>query len=43
MKMPEEYCSVTFIVFGRFVMELDLADPNFADFRSHSANIIYFG
>ena len=51
MKMPEEVlfrmeCSVNFIVnkvFGRFVMELNLADPNFADFRSNSANRMYFG
>ena len=44
MKMPEVYCSVNFIVinvFGRFVMELDLADPNFADFRSNSACVIF--
>ena len=43
--MPEELLLVNFIVinvFGRFVMELDLADPNFAGFRSNSANIMYF-
>ena len=46
MKMSEEYYSVNCIVinvFGRFVKELDLADPYFADFRPYSANIIYFG
>ena len=45
LKMPEELLVVNFIVinvFGRFVMKLELADPNFADFRSNSANIIYF-
>ena len=41
----EELLVVNFIVinvFGRFVMKLDLADPNFVDFRSNSANIMYF-
>ena len=27
----------------RFVMELDLADPNFGDFRHYSTIIMYFG
>ena len=45
LKIPEELLVVNFIdinVFGRFVMKLDLADPNFAGFRSNSANIMYF-
>ena len=44
LKMPEELLVLNFIViivFGRFVMKLDLADPNFAGFRSNSANIMY--
>ena len=43
--MPEELLVVNFTfinVFGRFMMKLDLADPNFADFRSNSANIMFF-
>ena len=46
MEMPEDYCSVNFIVvivLGRFLMELDLADPNFADFRPYSAKLMHFG
>ena len=42
LKMPEELLVVNFLVinvFGRFVMKLD---PNFADLRSNSANIMYF-
>ena len=42
LKMPEELLVFNFIainVFGGFVVKLDLADPNFADFRSNSANI----
>ena len=45
LKMPEELLVVTFIainVFSRFVMKLDLADPNFSDFRSNSANTMHF-
>ena len=45
LKMPEELLVVNFIVinvFGKFVVNLDLAYPNFADFRSNSANIMYF-
>ena len=45
LKMREKLLVVKFIVinvFGRFVMKLDLADSNFADFRSNSANIMYF-
>ena len=30
-------------VFGRYVIDLDLADPNFADFTSNIAKIMYFG
>ena len=43
LKMPKEFLVVDFSfnhVFGRFVMQLDLADPNFADFRFNSTNII---
>ena len=29
------------MLFSRFVKEMDLADPNFADFRPYSANIIF--
>ena len=42
LNMPEELSVVNFIVFnvsGIFVMKLDLADPNFANFRSNSANV----
>ena len=45
LKMPEQLLAVIFIVinvFGRFVMKLNLADPSFADFRSNSANTVYF-
>ena len=47
LKMPEELLVnlVHFIaikVFSRFVVKLDLEDSNFADFRSNSANIMYF-
>ena len=43
LKMPEELLVVNFIViivFGRFVMKLDLADPNFSDLWYNSANIM---
>ena len=45
LKMPEELLVVDFIVinvFGRFVIKLDLADPNYANFRSNTAIIMYF-
>ena len=45
LKMPAELLVVNFIVinvFGMFVMKFDLADPNFGDFRSNSANIMHF-
>ena len=48
LKMAEKISVVNFIlpnVLSRFVLKLDLTDPNFADFRSNkfrSANIMYF-
>ena len=44
LNMPGELLVVNVIainVFSKFVMKLDLADPNFANFRTNSANIMH--